>query len=63
MITDINTEPYLAFKIKRDDNGVIENCSLVQGRGCLIGSENLAFPANPDPSVVAGRWHDTRNKI
>ena len=53
-ITDISNAPsYLAAKILRNRSGEVEEAIPVEGGGMLIGSENEAFPNNPDPWVSA----------
>jgi len=52
-VTDISNSPYLATKIYRNDAGQVEGVP-TEGYGMLIGSEDEAFPRNPDPLVSAG---------
>ena len=52
-VTDISNSPYLAMRIYRSDAGQVESVPM-EGYGMLIGSEDEAFPRNPDPLVSAG---------
>jgi hypothetical protein len=53
-VTDISHSPYLATKIRRNQAGDVEEVLAAEGYGTTIGSENEAFPRNPDPIVSAG---------
>ncbi|PPR03562.1 hypothetical protein CVT26_006104 [Gymnopilus dilepis] len=53
-VTDISHLPYLGARIRRNHEGLVECVVPYEGCGMLIGSEDEAFPMNPDPLVNAG---------